>query len=282
MAGLRRIPVLAGIEMALHVPRARRVVDRVLRRGRAERRARVEVRGAAFETRHIAVEVVPFDEFAQVCAAHVVAALTECVVQVERVDAQLVGNRRVTVVGHTARHPVVAADRLDVPDFVDVADDDAIRLVRADFLKQAAEALHAFARGADIRQHDRDDVLFAEPARRLLHIPRLTRLADGRLERHEWIGRKHARIDGDRLGGAHRHIVFIDAGLCEHAAVRHHVRHDAVAAGVGGQVELHVADHTAVVARLVGRRHGHEMLGVIGAAARIVVAGDDGGSVITG
>lgn len=32
----------------------------------------------------------------------------------------------------------------------------------------------------------------------------------------------------------------------------------------------------------VHRRHGHEMLGVIGAAARIVVAGDDGGSVVTG
>ena len=85
VAGGRRIPVLAGVEAALHVPGTRRVVDMVLRRRGAEGLARVETGGkgngcsesgamrvtAVGRDRrsHCAVEVMRGHELAQVGAA---------------------------------------------------------------------------------------------------------------------------------------------------------------------------------------------------------------------
>ena len=153
------------IEIAVHVPGARRVVDMVLRGGGAEHDARVAVAvvHAALRAGR-AAEMVAFDEFLQVVAAHEFARVAEGVVEIEIVDAKLVGDDRAFVVRHAAGDPMVAADGFDVPDFVHVGNDDAVRFVRSVRFEQFGQTFHAFARSADIRQYEGDDVFFADAA----------------------------------------------------------------------------------------------------------------------
>ena len=134
VAGRGRIPILARVQVTLHVPGARRVVDMVLDGAGAEHHTRVDVvrqHGGDAETGalrgpHGTAQMVPIDEFAQVRAAHEEPPLAERVGEVEVVDAQLVGDRRIAVVGHTARNPVVPTDCLDIPDLVHVGNDHAV------------------------------------------------------------------------------------------------------------------------------------------------------------
>ena len=122
VAGGRRIPVLAWIEVALHIPGTWRVVDAVFGGGGTEGCARIEMvvaqrraataiaatvhagvsenarrleSEAATRTRaHSAVKVVRVHEFAQIGTAHELALGAEGVVEVEIVDAELVGDGR--------------------------------------------------------------------------------------------------------------------------------------------------------------------------------------------
>ena len=180
----------------------------VLRGGGAEYDARVAVAAvhAALRTRR-APKMVCFDEFLQIGAAHEFARVAEGVVEVEIVDAKLVGDDGAFVVRHAAGDPVVAADGFDVPDFVHVGNDDAVRFVRSVRFKQFGEALHAFAGGADIRQHEGDDVLFANAARDF----RLSCDFVGWLQYDQRVGTEHAFVDGDGFGGAHGHVAFAHA-----------------------------------------------------------------------
>ena len=193
VTGGRRIPILAWIEVALHVPGARRVVDAVFGGGGAEGCARIEMvvtqRRAATATAatvhadvsesarrleseaatrsraHSAVKVVRVHEFAQIGTAHELALGAEGVVEVEIVDAELVGDGRIAVVRHAAGDPMVPADRFDIPDFVYVGNDDAVRFVGAVCFKQFGETCDAFACRGYVRQHEGDDVFFSDSAR---------------------------------------------------------------------------------------------------------------------
>ena len=196
------------VEIAVHIPSARRVVDVVLHGGGAEYDTRVAVAAvhAALRTRR-APKMVRFDEFRQVGAAHEFARVAEGVIKIEIVDAELVGDDGAFVVRHAAGDPVVAADGFDVPDFVHVGNDDAVRFVRSVRFKQFGEALHAFAGGADIRQYEGDDVFLADAAWGF----RLTIGFVGRLQCDQRVGGEHALVDGDGFGGAHGHVAFAHA-----------------------------------------------------------------------
>ncbi len=137
----------------------------VLRGGGAEHDARVAVAAVHAALRAgRAAEMMRFDEFRQVGAAHEFARVAEGVIKIEIVDAKLVGDDGAFVVRHAAGDPVVAADGFDVPDFVHVGNDDAVRFVRSVRFKQFGQTFHAFARGVDVRQHEGDDVFFADAA----------------------------------------------------------------------------------------------------------------------
>ena len=75
---------------------------------------------------------------AQVGRAHVLRLRAFGVIEVEAVDAELVGHRHIGVVGHTLGDPVVAADGLEPPDLVDVGEADTVVLVGAVALEQIA------------------------------------------------------------------------------------------------------------------------------------------------
>ena len=196
------------IEIAVHVPGAWRVVDVVLRGGGAEYDTRVAV-AAVHADLHArrAAKMVRFDEFLQVVAAHEFARVAEGVVEIEIVDAKLVGNNRAFVVRHAAGDPMVSTDGFDVPDFVHIRNDDAVRFVRPVCFEQFSEALHTFARGVDVRQHEGDDVFFADAAWGF----RLTIGFVGWLQYDQRVGTEHAFVDGDGFGGAHGHVAFAHA-----------------------------------------------------------------------
>ena len=218
-----------------------------------------------------AVEMVRVHEFAQVGAAQVLALFTESVGKIEGVDAKLVGDGGIAVVGNTAGDPMVAADGFHVPDLVHIGDDDAVCLIGAVLFQQCAEPGDAFARGGHIRQHEGDDVLLADAAGRAVF-----------LQLDHGVGGKHALVDRDGFGGAHGHVMLVDAGFGEHAAIGQHVRHNAVAARIVRQIYVDMAQHAAVMARLIVGRDRDEAFRIVTPRAGIVVAGDDGGAVVTG
>ena len=250
----------------------------VLRGGGAEHDARVAVAAVHAALRAgRAAEMMRFDEFRQVGAAHEFARVAEGVVEVEIVDAELVGDDGAFVVRHAAGDPVVAADGFDVPDFVHVGNDDAVRFVRSVRFKQFGEALHAFAGGADIRQYEGDDVFLADAAGHF----RLAVGLVGWLQYDQRVGGEHALVDGDGFGGAHGHVAFVDASFRKDSTIWKHVRYDAVPAWIVGKVDFNVAQHTAVVPRLLLRCDDYEFLGIVTSRTRVVISGDDGRTVVT-
>ena len=277
--GVRGIPVLARVQVPLHVPGTRRVVDVILGGGGAEGRTRVQMVRAAV---HGHIKVMTLDELDEIRAAHVLAPLAERVVQIELVDAQLVGDRGVAVVRHTAGDPMMAADRLHIPDLVGVADRDAVRLVRAVPFQQTAEPDHTLARGRHIRQHQRDDILLADAARPLRHVIGIARLPLRRTQLNQRIGRKHTLVDGNCFGGAHRHVMHVHAGLGQHTAVRQHIRRDRVPARIVRQIDLDMAEHRTVTARLVLGTDHNEPFRIVTARPRVVIARDNRRPVVAG
>ena len=271
MVGVRAVPhLVVRVEEALHVPGARGVVHVVGVGVGAEGIARVE-RGSVL---HREVQMVGFDEFGKVFGTHVRFLVTQSVLKVEFVDTELVRHGHVGLVRHALGNPVMAAHSFQPPDFVGVGEGDAIHLVGAEFLKQRAEALDALACGLDIRQHDGQEVLFADAAGHLGLI------ALGRRVFHERVGAEHALVGGQGFGGAHRHVRLVDAGLAPNTFLEVRVRHGGVLQRVVRQGDGQVGDHRLVFARLFLRLHDDEALRVELAVRGILVAGDDGRAVI--
>ena len=219
VVGVRAVPhLVVRVEEALHVPGARGVVHVVGVGVGAEGIARVE-RGSVL---HREVQMVGFDEFGKVFGTHVRFLVTQSVLKVEFVDTELVRHGHVGLVRHALGNPVMAAHSFQPPDFVGVGEGDAIHLVGAEFLKQRAEALDALACGLDIRQHDGQEVLFADAAGHLGLI------ALGRRVFHERVGAEHALVGGQGFGGTHRHVRLVDAGLAPNTFLEVRVRHGGV------------------------------------------------------
>ena len=177
---------------------------------------------------------------------------------------------------------MVAADGLQPPDLVDVGERDAVHLIGAVLLQQRAQAQHTLTRGLDIRQDQRQEILLADAAGDLGHIAVLAFLALGRHELHERVGAQHALVGGQGLGGAHRHVGLVHAGLAPDALLEVRVRHGGVSHRIIRQVDLHVAQHAAVPPRLLLGFDDDESLRAELAVRRILVAGDDRGAVVAG
>ena len=151
--------------MAASQCRTTTAITATVHAGVSENARRLESEAATRSRAHSAVKVVRVHEFAQIGTAHEFALGVEGVVEVEIVDAELVGDGRIAVVRHAAGDPMVPADCFDVPDFVYVGNDDAVQFVGAVCFKQFGETCDAFARRGYVRQHEGDDVFLSDSAR---------------------------------------------------------------------------------------------------------------------
>ena len=177
---------------------------------------------------------------------------------------------------------MVAADGFKPPDLIHIGEGDTVHLVGAVLFEQRAETGYTFAGGLDIRQHEGKEVLFADTAGHFRLVAVFAFLAFGWGEFHERVGAEHALIGGQRFGGAHGHVRLVDAGLAPDAFLQVGVRHCGVLQWIVGQVNGQVADDAAVFARLFIGLDDDEPLRVEFAVGGILVAGDDGRTVIAG
>ena len=130
--GVGTVPHIAGVEAALHVPGARRVVDVVAVAVGAKGLARVKDRSRAVALDAQRQVQMPLGHpGAQVGRAHMIGLGAFSIVQVKAVDTQLVGHGHIGVIGHALGNPVVTADGLEPPDLVHVAKGDTVVLVGA-------------------------------------------------------------------------------------------------------------------------------------------------------
>ena len=275
VVGLRTIPHIAGVKAALHVPRARGVVDVVAVAVRAKGLARVKdhSRAVALDAQR-QVQMPLGHPGAQVGGAHVVGLVALGVVQVKAVDTQLVRHGHISVVGHALGDPVMAADGLEPPDLVHVAKGDAVVLVGAVALEQVAQDTDAVAGGLGIRQDQGHHVLLAQATRLHRHIAVLTLVALGGHVVHEWVGAADALVGGERLGCGHAHIELVETGLGPDAVARDNIGDARVAHGIIGQFNGQATQDARVDARLlVGMHHAHT-LGLKHPVGRVLITRD--------
>ena len=134
-----------------------------------------------------------------------VNAFSQCIFQVETVDAGLIGIDYVAVIRHFFGDPVVSAEGLHPPDLIDVGKGNAVHLIGAVLLEERGGAQYALARTVDIRQNDGDKVFFADPTG--LHGS----LFCGRVIDDQRIRTKNSLVGGNGLCGGHCDIRCVDA-----------------------------------------------------------------------
>ena len=277
VVGVLTVPLLVvRVEETLHVPSARGVVNMVGIRVGAERVTRIE-RG---DVLHGQVQMVAFDEFTEVRGAHMLLLVAEGIVKVEFVDAELVRHGHVCLVRHALGNPVVAADGFKPPDLIHIGEGDTVHLVGAVLFEQRAETGYTFAGGLDIRQYEGEEVLFADTAGHFRLVAVFAFLAFGWGKFHERVGAEHALVGGEGFGGAHGHIRLIDAGFAPNAFLQIRVRHGRVLQRLVRQIHFHMGQHALIVARLLVRLDDDEALRAEFAVRAVLIAGDDGRSVI--
>ena len=281
VVGVGAIPHVAGVEAALHVPGARRVVDMVAVAVRAKGLARVKdgSRAVALDAQR-QVQMPLGHPGAQVGGAHMVGLGALGVIQVKAVDAQLVGHGHIGVVRHALGDPVVTADGLEPPDLVHVAKGDAVVLVSAVALEQVAQDTHAVAGGLGIRQHQGHHVLLAQATGLRRHIAVLTLVALGGHVVHERIGAADALVGGKRLGCGHANIELVETGLGPDTVARDNIGDARIAHGVIGQLNGQVAQDARVDARLLVGMHYAHALGLKYPVGRVLVTRDQGRPVV--
>ena len=164
--------------------------------------------------------MIPADKLTQIGRADKVLLFAQCIVQIQHIQSQLVGHDDIHIIGHAAGHPVVAADRLKPPYLVRILKGNAVHLIGAVLLQQAAEAVYTLPRGADVGQDQINDVL----------------LADAALD--ERVGPQHTRVGGDGLGGGHADIGSVHAAGSPKALALHSVGHGGHPQAALGQGDL--------------------------------------------
>ena len=237
VVGLGTVPHVTGVEAALHVPGARRVVDVVAVAVRAKGLARVEDRRRAVALDAQRQVQMPLGHpGAQVGGAHVVGLGALGVVQVKAVDTKLVGHGHIGVIGHALGDPVVATDGLEPPDLVNVTKGNAIVLISAVALEQVAQDTNAVAGRLGVRQHQGHQVLLAQTAGLRRNIAVLALVALGGQVVHKRVGAADALVGGERLGCGHADIELVETGLGPDAVARDNIGDARVAHGIVGQL----------------------------------------------
>ena len=165
----------------------------------------------------------------------------------------------------------MSADGFQPPDLVFVIKRDAVGLVGAVLLQKRAETRHTLPRGADVGQHEDDDVLFTDTTAAFF----FTALRLAQLDQR--VSRKHAGVRGYGFRCGHADICGVDAGRGPDAALWVHAGAGRVAHGIVRQFNFHMGFHALIgFGLLLGIDHDHPLF----IKVSIVRSGDRGRTVI--
>ena len=143
------------------------------------------------------------DEFPKIRGAEMVLLLSECILQIKAVDAELIGNHHIGLIRHSLRDPVMPPDRLKPPDLMDIGKGDPVHLIGSVLLEELSEAEHPLPGAVNVGEGNVDHVLFPDPADLLWPIR-----AGGNIL-HQRVRGEHALIARDRLRRRHGDIFRI-------------------------------------------------------------------------
>ena len=157
---------------------------------------------------------------------------------------------------------MMAADGLEPPDLVHIAECDAVHLVRAVTLQKLAQPPNAVASALDIGQHERDHVLLADAAGNRGHVALLAFGALCGLVDDERVRAEHTRVRSDGFRGAHAHVKLVEACRRPRTVALDGIGHGGVAHGVIRQLDSEVRSGRSVGARLLAWMDNREALGL--------------------
>ena len=90
--------------------------------------------------------------------------------KIKGIDTELIRHRHIGVIRYTPRDPMMAANRLEPPNLINIRDCNAIHLVRSARLEQPSKPTHAIAGRCSVRQNQRRNVFLADTTRHLGNI----------------------------------------------------------------------------------------------------------------
>ena len=264
---LRPVPLVGeGGKVASHEPGSRCIVDVVHICAGPEDISGIE------SIVLVEVEGIVPDKLLKVRRAEICFLRPEGILQVKGVGAELVRVDYHHIIRDAAGNPVMAADGLQPPDLILIADGDAVGFIGSVLLQKRAEAENAFSGASDVGQYQDDDVLLADAAGNILLPSGLCLFIF-----HQRICRENPRVGGDGLGGGHGHVRLIDAGGGPDSLGFVHARAGSVAHRVFRQRNLHMGENAFIDFRLILRVHHDHLLDI---EVPVVRAGDHGRTVV--
>ena len=180
------------------------------------------------------VQVMGVDELLQIRRAHMRFLRRKGVLQIEAVDAELIGHHHIGFIRHPLCHPVMSADGLQPPDFLMILKSNTVHFIGTVLLQQASQPLYALSCTMYVGKHQTDDVLLPDAAGHLL-FSILCRLIN-----HQRVSPKHPGIGSDRFRSRHSNARLIDAAGSPDSLSLHGVRHCGIAHGILRQFHLHM------------------------------------------
>ena len=175
---------------------------------------------------------------------------------------------------------MMAADGLEPPDLVHIAECDAVHLVRAVTLQKLAQPPNAVASALYIGQHERDHVLFADATGDRGHVALLAFGAPCGLVDDERVRAEHTRVRSDGFRGAHAHVKLVEACRRPRPVALDGIGHGGVAHGIIRQLDSEVRSGRTIGARLFARMDNREALGLKLPVRGVLVASDDSRAVV--
>ena len=88
--------------------------------------------------------------------------LSQCIGEIEGINAQLIRNYYIAVIRYLFGHPVMSSNGLKPPDFIFILESDAVHFIGAELFMQLTKADYPFPCGMNVRQHDGQIIFFTD------------------------------------------------------------------------------------------------------------------------
>ena len=196
------------------------------------------------------------------------------ILQIKRIDPELVRHHHINIIRHSAGNPVMTADRLQPPDLVFIRKSYPVHLVSTVFFQQASQPRDTFSGTVNIREHHRYNVLLTDTSGNLFCTVLRRNIF------HQRICSQNSCVGSDGFRGSHAHTCRVDTVRRPDAFSLQRVGHCGITQSLLGQIDLHVRKYGSIFFRLFFRMYHHEFLRGKLSGGRIIVPGDHGRSVI--
>ena len=257
------------IKISCHIPGTRRVIDMIRIRMRTEALPRINpvaLRLLNF-IRETQIQVVLLNKVFHILRANILILLGKGIFKIKVINPQLIRHHDIGIVRNTACDEMMSSDGFKPPDFLLIRESNTVGLIRAVLRKKFSQTLYPFFRAVDIRENERNKVLFSDSSNHF----RLSVLCGPILDKR--IGGKHTLVIGNRFRRGHGNVFTVDSCCAPNTAAFYGIRHIGIAKPLLRKRNLHMAPNGSISEVSILRFPDKPLLRAEGSSTRILIPG---------